>query len=218
MERKEYISYLAKLTKHELYSLAREFIIYEHQNLLKNSWKTKVIANICNSKDVLMLKFATQDAIIIINSIENIMHGLKVTDIKRIDFFTNEELVNFVSTSIGGAKQQPRSDINSNERLDLYKFFGFTDKTIICQVSGISMKDAGIYDGDLLIVDTAREPKSGDIIVASLDSETFVKRIKFTKKSIWLLSENKEFPNLKITDEMNFKIIGVVKSSVTSHL
>jgi len=82
--------------------------------------------------------------------------------------------------------------------------------TFFLRVEGESMKNAGIGSGDILVVDRSLTPKSGRIVVAVLDGEFTVKRIKKGKNNLYLMPENPRFPPLKVTEEMDFQVWGVV--------
>lgn len=72
------------------------------------------------------------------------------------------------------------------------------------------MIDAGIHPGDLLIVDRAIEPANNKIVVAIVDMEFTLKRLKIEGKRYWLIPENDEFEPIEITEDMDFRIWGVV--------
>jgi len=82
--------------------------------------------------------------------------------------------------------------------------------TFFVKVDGNSMKDANILDGDILIVDRSMEAGNKNIIIASINGEFTVKRLKIIDKEIFLEAENKKFESIKITDGMDFEIFGVV--------
>lgn len=82
--------------------------------------------------------------------------------------------------------------------------------TFYGRVKGESMKDAGINDGDLLIIDKSLEPINGKIAVCFIDGEFTVKRIKIEKELCWLMPENKDFEPIKVTEENDFLIWGIV--------
>ncbi len=78
-------------------------------------------------------------------------------------------------------------------------------------VEGDSMIDAGIHDGDLLLVHCKRTPKNGQIVVARLDDEVTVKRFKKNKSSISLIPENYEYEILRIDPRKQSLVIeGIV--------
>ena len=76
------------------------------------------------------------------------------------------------------------------------------------------MRDAGVFPGDILVVDRSLEPMNGDVVVAALDGEFTVKRLFKTKNRIELRPENKRFPVIPITEECEFSIWGVVKKVI----
>lgn len=89
------------------------------------------------------------------------------------------------------------------------------------QVRGMSMKDAGILDGDLLAVHKTDRVNNGDIIVARIDEEVTVKRLKRdrSKQYIELLPENDEFEPIKVDlREQQFAIeglsVGVIRRGI----
>ena len=76
------------------------------------------------------------------------------------------------------------------------------------------MRGAGIISGDLLIVDRSLEITKNCIVVAHIDGEFTVKRIKKTKKKMYLVAENQTYRDIEITEEMNFELFGVVTHSI----
>lgn len=80
----------------------------------------------------------------------------------------------------------------------------------LLKVRGTSMKDIGIHDGDLLAVHASSEARSGQIIVARINHEVTVKRLKRKNKEIWLEAENSEFNDIHINQERDeFAIEGI---------
>lgn len=82
--------------------------------------------------------------------------------------------------------------------------------TFFVRVQGDSMQGAGIYSGDLLIVDRALNATSGSIIVALYQGEFTVKRLKIEKEGLYLVSENPCYAPLKVISESDFQVWGVV--------
>ena len=72
------------------------------------------------------------------------------------------------------------------------------------------MRDAQIYDGDVLIVDRSLQAESGSIAVAIINGEFTVKRLLRKKDRLYLVAENPAFAALEITPEMDFQVWGVV--------
>ncbi|MGA9588660.1 MAG: translesion error-prone DNA polymerase V autoproteolytic subunit [Salegentibacter sp.] len=84
------------------------------------------------------------------------------------------------------------------------------DTTFFGRVKGDSMREAGIHNGDLLIIDKSLEPRSGKIAVCFIDGEFTVKRIKIEKDVIWLMPENPDYKPIKATADNDFLIWGTV--------
>jgi len=72
-----------------------------------------------------------------------------------------------------------------------------------------------IQNGDLLVVDKSRAPKTGDVVIACLDGAFTVKRLRCTPDGVWLLPENKAFPEIRIQSEQEFCIWGVVTARIS---
>ncbi len=92
------------------------------------------------------------------------------------------------------------------------------DATFFMRVTGDSMVGAGIFDGDLLVVDRSLEAKSGDIVVAIIDSEFTVKRFRCNHSTIELVPENPKYRKITLREGMEFEIWGVVTGSYKSFL
>ena len=80
----------------------------------------------------------------------------------------------------------------------------------LLRVRGMSMRDAGILDGDLLAVQKTTEAKNGQIVVARLGDEVTVKRLRRARGHIELLPENPDFEPLVVSqDDPGFALEGV---------
>ena len=84
------------------------------------------------------------------------------------------------------------------------------DATFYARVRGESMIDAGLNDGDLLVIDRSLPPENKKIAVCFIDGEFTVKRLKIEKDTITLLPENPKYKPIKVTDKNNFMIWGIV--------
>lgn len=103
------------------------------------------------------------------------------------------------------------------QKLDLNQFLiKHPAATFFVRVEGDSMKNAGISNGDILIVDRAITPQSGQIIIAILNGEFTVKRVKKQEKRLFLIPENPEFPLMEVTEESDFQVWGVVTYTIHS--
>jgi DNA polymerase V len=87
--------------------------------------------------------------------------------------------------------------------------------TFIVQVAqdGTSMIDAGIHPGDYLVVNKAGEWSNGAIVVARIGDEFTLKRIRKRAGRVFLLAENKAFPQIELTQESDCEVWGVVTGS-----
>jgi DNA polymerase V len=81
--------------------------------------------------------------------------------------------------------------------------------TYVVRVSGNSMEGAGISDGDELIVDRALEPKDGSVVIAVLDGELTIKRLRLTPGGVLLQAENANYPDIRVAALSDLIIWGV---------
>jgi len=81
--------------------------------------------------------------------------------------------------------------------------------TFIVRVSGDSMEGAGIYDGDELIVDRGIEPRDGHVVIAIVDGEMTVKRLRVTATGVILQAENAAYPDVQVAELSELMIWGV---------
>lgn len=80
----------------------------------------------------------------------------------------------------------------------------------LLRVRGMSMKDIGIFDGDLLAVHTTREARNGQIVVARIDDEVTVKRFQRNGNKVLLIAENPEFAPIEVNlEEQDLVIEGL---------
>jgi DNA polymerase V len=86
--------------------------------------------------------------------------------------------------------------------------------TFLVKVTGTSMINAGISDGDILVVDRSVEPADGKIVLGVLQGEFTVKRIRKSEKKLYLMPENDKFKPIEVTEEMDFQIWGTVMYSI----
>lgn len=82
--------------------------------------------------------------------------------------------------------------------------------TFYGRAKGHSMRDEGIYDGDLLIIDKSIEPIDGKIAVCYIDGEFTVKKIRFINNECWLMPANPNYKPIKINEDNDFLIWGIV--------
>ncbi len=88
--------------------------------------------------------------------------------------------------------------------------------TFFVKVKGDSMVQAGIQSGDILIVDRSLEPRDKKIVVAVINGEFTVKRIRKKAGKLFLVAENSTFLEMEITENMDFEIWGIVINVIHS--
>ena len=88
------------------------------------------------------------------------------------------------------------------------------DATFFAKVSGQSMIGAGLDDNDLLVIDRSLEPENNKIAVCFLEGEFTVKRLRVEGDTVWLQPENPDYPVIKITEETDLVIWGIVTSVI----
>lgn len=86
--------------------------------------------------------------------------------------------------------------------------------TFLWRVGGHSMIEAGIYDGDLLVVDRSLKPQHNDIVVAVVNGERSLKRLNLRGARPNLVCENKNFPEFLVPDGAEIEIWGVVRCNI----
>ena len=90
------------------------------------------------------------------------------------------------------------------------------ESTFYARVDGDSMKDAGIGDGDIVVVDRALDARDGDFVVAFLDKEFTIKQFRMDKSSEYgrLVPYNSDYSPIKVTADNDFLIWGVVTFTI----
>ena len=104
-----------------------------------------------------------------------------------------------------------------DEKLDLNKHLvNNPAATYFVRVTGDSMIGAGIHSGDILVVDRSLEPKDKNVVIANVDGELTVKRIRILKDKLILEPENENYSPQQISDDMQFEVWGVVTNVIHS--
>ena len=110
----------------------------------------------------------------------------------------------------------PAADFEENS-LDLNELLiKHPAATYFFRVAGDSMKNAGIFSGDLLIIDRSIEARDGHIVVASLDGELTLKRFMLQNNRVILESANPLYPSIPVSELCDFFIWGVATSAIHS--
>ncbi|MFI4954499.1 MAG: LexA family protein [Gammaproteobacteria bacterium] len=86
--------------------------------------------------------------------------------------------------------------------------------TFLVRATGDSMINAGIHEGDLLVVDRSLEAVDGKVVIAALDGYLTVKRLSIQQNKMWLLPENDKFAPIAVNPETDAYIWGVVTNVI----
>ena len=137
---------------------------------------------------------------------------MTVQNIRSIDGDGDQTMLPVAETSVAAGYPSPAQDyflgsINLSEHL-----IHDTTSTFIVRVSGHSMQGAGIADGDELIVNRARKPVDGSVVVAILDGEMTVKRLRLTPQGVVLQAESPDYPDLVVGELASLTVWGVAET------
>ena len=140
---------------------------------------------------------------------------LRVTKIHPYKKGDDETKLTFFTSKIKAGFPSP-ADSYLQKKLDLNELLiDDAESTYFVEVSGESMKDAGILDGDILIVNKSKSPKNDDIIIAVVDGDLTVKRyVKKSNGKTFLMAENPDYPPIELGGEMETSCWGVVTASI----
>lgn len=124
-----------------------------------------------------------------------------MADSAQIPFFAEGVAAGFPSPAVG----------ELNGTLDLNQLcVRHPAATYFVRARGDSMTGAGIDDGDILVVDRSAKANNGAIIIASLEGEFTVKRLRMHQGKVELLPENPRYTPITITPESGAEFFGVV--------
>lgn len=127
---------------------------------------------------------------------------------------TSENELIFAKEGISAGFPSPADDF-LEQTIDLNKeLIKNPSSTFLGKVKGNSLKDIGISNGDIMVIDKSLEPKDGKIAVCFIDGEFTVKRIKFEKDHCWLLPANDKYKPIKVTEDNDFRIWGIVTNVI----
>ncbi len=109
----------------------------------------------------------------------------------------------FVDTRVPAGFPSPAADyeevtLSIDELVDLR-----TPHVYLVRVEGPSMVGAGIYDGDVLVVNRALEARAGHVVVAYVDGGMTVKRLQVSQEGVWLQAENPDYRAIRVTESLH---------------
>lgn len=120
------------------------------------------------------------------------------------------KLVPFFEVGVPAGFPSPADDYIERS-LDLHELLvTHPAATFFVKVDGDSMQGVGMYSGDILVVDRSLTAHHGKIVVALLNGEFTVKRLKIEKRKIYLVPENLRYEAIEVTEGSDFQVWGVV--------
>jgi len=139
---------------------------------------------------------------------------------KNITFFLpdfdNAKELPFISSGIKAGFPSPAADFDESKISLDNVLVKNREATFYAKASGTSMIGAGIDDGDILVIDRSIEPQNNKIAICLIDGEFTVKRIKIEKDAVYLMPENTNYQPIKVTDENELVIWGIVTYVIKS--
>lgn len=125
-----------------------------------------------------------------------------------------EQRIPLFNSGVRAGFPSPAED-QVDQHLDLNRFLiKDPNTTFMVRVEGNSMTGAGIDDGDILIVNRDLPAQNGDIVVAVLDNEFTVKRLRQARGRMYLVPENPAYPPVDVSRAGTVEIWGVVTSAI----
>ena len=119
-----------------------------------------------------------------------------------------------INAGISAGFPSPAGDFKQ-ERISLDKeLIKNKEATFFARVSGESMINAGLEDGDLIVIDRSLEPTNNKIAVCFIDGEFTVKRLLVKKNKIWLNPENANYKAIEVKEDNELIIWGIVTNVI----
>lgn len=146
------------------------------------------------------------------------MKNKKIYKSKKLEIFSVDTSVKmelpFIDTGVSAGFPSPAEDY-IEQRIDLNGvLIKNPSSTFYAKVKGNSMKGAGVYDGDIVIIDKSLVPSQNSLLVCFLDGEFTLKKVKKVNDDLFLIPENPDFKPIKINPESDFRLWGVVTYTI----
>ncbi len=191
------LPYLKSLDIYELYSIAKKILDESKKGLNRELELAELYKEFESRERIDVYEKALEASIKQLKNEFDFLAELRAFDSEseRLEGFDEEKIINFK------------------------ELFGLlSDKAAVFKVKGDSMIEAGIDEGDYVVVDFGTAPSDGDIIAADFEGVIVVKRYLETKEGIVLASENPKYPPIKIDDSVRFKPLGVVAGLIKRNI
>ena len=137
----------------------------------------------------------------------------KNIEIHSIDVSTSLPL-QYADEGIRAGFPSPAQDY-MEQAIDLNKeLIRHPASTFYGRVVGDSMRDEGIEEGDILVIDKSLELQDNDLAVCFIDGEFTVKRVRLETDAAWLVPSNPDYPLIKVTKDNEFVVWGIVTYTI----
>ena len=137
----------------------------------------------------------------------------KQIEIHKIDVSSSLPL-QFANEGIKAGFPSPAQDY-LEQAIDLNKeLIKHPASTFYGRVVGDSMRDEGIEEGDILVIDKSLELLDDDLAVCFIDGEFTVKRVRLEPDAAWLVPSNTNYPPLKVTKDNEFMVWGIATYTI----
>lgn len=147
----------------------------------------------------------------VIREIQSVMK--KQIAIHKIDTSSSLPL-QFADEGIKAGFPSPAQDY-LEQAIDLNKeLIRHPASTFYGRVVGDSMRDEGIEEGDILVIDKSLELLDDDLAVCYIDGEFTVKRVRLEADAAWLVPSNNNYPLIKVTKDNEFMVWGIVTYTI----
>ena len=194
MKKELYRKKVTNFSDYRIYKKIKEYLKEEQAGFSHNKKKLDILYDESMRRDPVIYDDALRDSI---NEFNTSVHQIPEPNVSKPEKNKVDKNVEMYG---------------SNKIFDDGEFDG--KDFFLCIAKGISMIDADIRDGDILIVDIMKNVSDGDIIVANIQDKMFVKRYEQNEKGKWLISENRTYEDVKIEKYMDFEVLGKVKAAV----
>lgn len=149
--------------------------------------------------------------VFVIREIQSVMK--KQIAIHKIDTSSSLPL-QFADEGIKAGFPSPAQDY-LEQAIDLNKeLIRHPASTFYGRVVGDSMRDEGIEEGDILVIDKSLELLNDDLAVCYIDGEFTVKRVRLEPDAAWLVPSNSNYPLIKVTKDNEFMVWGIVTYTI----
>ena len=202
---------LEAMSNYEIYQFVKSIVLRSAFSTAPLSNSDRNLLELIENQIPDIYRQAGDDALINI-AMRNVIHDseARISNIEPISLMNKPELENYLRSTID--TNRSRRNISRNT---LGSLMGAGDEELyFATVSGDSMIGASIDETDVLIYKQTEKVRNNAIVIAKINGDTFVKRIKYDSDSIYLVSENPKYHPIKITKNMDFKLLGEVCGSI----